>query len=675
MESEEIRRISRSLYGITSSIIGSDTVIHIRRTITRLRDDVWNVMAQLGGMPILCYSGSKAEGMRFKSSDEDWMVVGRTIKVIPSNAYSTLYDSNTALLLIENRMTKPGFVLLRFTKNTSTNYLEKAKQFILNAYYISSKLWRESHAGSFPILDESCIHGPCLSGIMDKNEYDFAFCLKCDVLPQNAYGFVKRLHHCSWPSHNTILNIINDGVLFVPIGAKQSYFEDTEWRMSFSLAEKKLIYAMNHTQFLCYGLLKIFLKEAIDVNVEIKGLLCSYFLKTAVFWEIVSSPTDWNPSSLMSKFWNCFLRLLQWISCSHCPNFFIPENNMFEGKIEGTNRDKLLNHLNVLYQEGFISLLRCPSLFNLALAIDTPTLEMLAPQGSNSVYAKHIIVENFKTFNFILREDTTGHAPLALHQLASSANDSFESFIIMDWFKRVFCKYIVHRSTLHHEQTGYNKMNYEILNKSRLILNKCRTDSVSHYLYKAMVIYSFRKYALVVKLVQLAKDKTLQQKSHRFMNACTMTDDKYRDAGGDILSIETMQRKYFIDDITIESDTCIPELYIEIHGSQGFRPITAYIPSLVFALFLQYLCYSNLGLNHQKSEVLDELHRVVQHGDGQHIYWLYKAMSWQILGLCQQMAGNDQAACHSYLMVLQDTIDQDKVAACIRLGTLLVKYI
>ena len=86
-----------------------------------------------------------------------------------------------------------------------------------------------------------------MSGTVDDIEYDFAYCLKCDFWPAIACDCIKRLYHCGWPSHDTILSIVNDGVLFVPIGAKQSYFEDTEWRMSFSLAEKKLIHAMNHT--------------------------------------------------------------------------------------------------------------------------------------------------------------------------------------------------------------------------------------------------------------------------------------------------------------------------------------------------------------------------------------------------------------------------------------------
>ena len=143
--------------------------------------------------------------------------------------------------------------------------------------------------------------------------------------------------------------------------------------MSFSLAEKKFIHAMNHTQFLCYGVLKLFLKEAIDENPEVKGLLCSYFLKTALFCELTTTSNLWNPSSLLSGFWKCFCRLLQWINCSYCPNFFIPQNNMFEGKIEGTNRNKLLQHMRTLYGEGYRCLLRIKKLsFDLSRPMQIP---------------------------------------------------------------------------------------------------------------------------------------------------------------------------------------------------------------------------------------------------------------------------------------------------------------
>jgi hypothetical protein len=40
------------------------------------------------------------------------------------------------------------------------------------------------------------------------------------------------------------------------------------------------------TQLMIYGMLKIILKEIISQHEEISELLCSYFLKTTLFWVI-----------------------------------------------------------------------------------------------------------------------------------------------------------------------------------------------------------------------------------------------------------------------------------------------------------------------------------------------------------------------------------------------------
>ena len=304
MDNNEISRISRGLYATVNDIIGPKEIIEIRRTATQLADDFREIKTEWFGFQLLLLlSGSKAEGYRFQTSDSDYMFVNKNIRVIPSASFSTLYDRNKTLLIMENEMTKSGFSLLRLISNPSNQcIINSSRVSFLNGCYISSTLWRELH-NEIPILFENRItHGPCTSDTFGPLEFDIAYCVKSDIWPKNAGDCIRRLHQCSWPTINTIHSIMCDGILFVAIGAKQSVFENVEWRMSFSLAEKKLIYAMNETQFLCYGLLKIFLKEAIDVNVHTKGLLCSFFMKTAVFWEITSSPNNWNPSSLLSCF-------------------------------------------------------------------------------------------------------------------------------------------------------------------------------------------------------------------------------------------------------------------------------------------------------------------------------------------------------------------------------------
>ena len=107
------------------------------------------------------------------------------------------------------------------------------------------------------------------------------------------------------------------------------FFLNLEWRMSISLAEKKLIHAISHIQF--------------TENLHERSKRCAnpFCMKTALFWEITTTSNQWTPSSLLSCFWNILCRLLQWVRCSYYPNFFVPGNNMFEGKIEGTNRIKL----------------------------------------------------------------------------------------------------------------------------------------------------------------------------------------------------------------------------------------------------------------------------------------------------------------------------------------------
>jgi hypothetical protein len=52
----------------------------------------------------------------------------------------------------------------------------------------------------------------------------------------------------SWPSSELKSKIIDHGILFVPIGCKGSKNEDIEWRLSFSVGEKLLIYSFTHVQ-------------------------------------------------------------------------------------------------------------------------------------------------------------------------------------------------------------------------------------------------------------------------------------------------------------------------------------------------------------------------------------------------------------------------------------------
>lgn len=71
---------------------------------------------------------------------------------------------------------------------------------------------------------------------------------------------------------------------------------------------------MNHFQFLTYGFLKLFLNEVSNHQVEEQNkLLCSYHMKTAVFWVIQQNTLSfWCPQNLLAGFWVCIKLLLKW---------------------------------------------------------------------------------------------------------------------------------------------------------------------------------------------------------------------------------------------------------------------------------------------------------------------------------------------------------------------------
>ena len=290
-------------------------IIDIRRTATNLKNDFYKLRSE--GLHTPCYgylSGSKVEGFRFSSYDDDYMLIYNDIRVIQSMSQCRLYDVNTTLLMMETEQTRPGFVLLRLIGDACHESIRRSCLQYPLGKYVSSQKWRDE----FPRcrLSET-IHGPCVSGVIGTVEYDHAHCLKSDTFPKAAINSIIRLQKRGWPSPQVLQDIVTEGCLFVPISAKVPNFELLEWRVSFLAAETKLVHNMNHTQFLCYGLLKIFLKDAINANKEVDGLLCSYFLKTAGFWEIMDSTQEWTPSTFVQCFWRCFKRLIQWVNKFH----------------------------------------------------------------------------------------------------------------------------------------------------------------------------------------------------------------------------------------------------------------------------------------------------------------------------------------------------------------------
>ncbi|KAJ7360554.1 hypothetical protein OS493_015658 [Desmophyllum pertusum] len=158
--------------------------------------------------------------------------------------------------------------------------------------------------------------------------FDMALCLPFPYWPNVANDWITRCRPSGWPSLELVSSIVNTGCALVPVSPLGSQ-TGLEWRISFSLCERKLAQSLSDCQKGCFlivkGIWRHFLKHPSK-----KGLQ-SYHLKTTMFWVCEEvSPNDWRKDKIGVG----VLRILQKLYCFlvnlSCPHYLIPENNLFQ---------------------------------------------------------------------------------------------------------------------------------------------------------------------------------------------------------------------------------------------------------------------------------------------------------------------------------------------------------
>lgn len=337
--------LSLRFYNFLCDEFGSPEVVKTRRLFYTASDRIM-------GSPKSTYitSGSIGEGLDMAGSDLDIMYVNNDITVIEST--STNIDIEPYTLVMHNDLTKPGFTQLKLCSFMNEGEIKEFCERCGHDYFMSSertKLWLLKYYRKSGNCRFNIIHGPCVTD--DDEQCDTAYSLRCKSWISQVNGWLHRSR--MWPSADIVSKIESYGVLFVPIGCRNSPNERLEWRISFSVAEKHLIYSFSHTQLLCYALLKHLLKEVIEKNPRLKGLLCSYFLKTMLFWLSEELDTSfWKPQNILLCFDNCFRRVVYCVKYCILPHYFIIENNLFEERFNTEDGSNLQTLLVELYKAG-----------------------------------------------------------------------------------------------------------------------------------------------------------------------------------------------------------------------------------------------------------------------------------------------------------------------------------
>ncbi|XP_071180633.1 uncharacterized protein [Mytilus edulis] len=603
---------------LCQSIVGTEDHVKRIRSVNAVMDNL-----QSSKDVTFITSGSFGEGLEMRGSDLDVMMVEKWFDVCEE--LKSRYHPNKIHLLMERDDVKPCYTLLRLVNSRSSEIIRSCDEHN-GKQYLSSALYKQSF-----VNDEiKIIHGPCFS---DKNgEIDFAACLHCKTWISPAIQWVSRSSN-SWPSHEVKQSITDHGVLFVPIGAKGSQRENLEWRVSFSVGEKFLINTFTHTQLLCYALLKIILKDVIAIHSECKDLLCSYFLKTIIFWISEELPqSTWKPGNLIPCFMRCFSRLIYCVEHSVCLHYFIPENNMFENKIEGRSRGILLEKLYTLYSYGW----RCI---------------LFSDQISNF----HVSIWNFPIEPHILYVDDVNK--ILNSKFKKWRNTLFKSQYVQKMFEKGICqtlrcqqpsikdvyKYFIsmcssglaQRISLDSTLNNNKNLNKQYKSCLSTLLQSVNHDAVSGWLMLASLFYKTKQYSKALYIIKYSISKCTPEKLCHY-SAVSDYQRIYLNSFQKT-SFVNLEKLMFVDDIHFKSDSLLAP-----HELQSNLKFLDLFPATAYAYFLEFLCQYHLNNARQCQDAVQFLKLVIEEN---YLTTRFKAKeSYILLEIALQLLGHNESA-------------------------------
>ena len=603
-------------------IVGSEETVKTKRTFNSIRDHL-SYSKQFS----VITSGSFGEGLEMKGSDIDTMYVVRDVHVY-EDINKVRFNSGETSFVMDMDDCKLGFTQLRLVQCNHPYILELCKQ-VGNSFYLSNELLKSHFMEELGM--HTIIHGPCVSDMNGFN--DFAKCFLSREWISPAHKWIKRPNN-SWPSSEIKSKIIHHGVLFVPIGCKGSKNEDIEWRFSFSVGEKLLIYSFTHVQLICYALMKILLKDVIDSDDDCKGFLCSYYIKNIIFWVSEELPLSiWRAENLISCFMRCFERLLYCVEYSMCPHYFIPGINMFENKIEGNEQQVLLGRLNVLYSYGW----RCILLSEQLSKYRVISNNRLSASNDRMEYIKSMLCS--KSVGIALE----GEEKISFTRYCQSPKLISYLHYFMSFRYSGEAQYISVGGR-NRNKTQYNQYRTCL---SYLLYN-LHHDSVSGWLMLASFYYRMKHYNTALHIVSYAVSKCTPEKVYYEEN---LSNEHYT-----LIKTKTIQSMIITRVLKlllvrtvhfIPQSTLIPEeLELEVaHFPYILSPV-------VYSHFLSFLCHYHLNNVNQCYSALADLQLTISED-----YFILnnrqRSNSYNCLGVAYVLIRNHEMAECSFLQAIE----------------------
>ena len=375
------------------------TSLEIRQTMClRLAAETYNTRARssnsrvTGTNPVSIYiCGSSFEGTTTKGmeSDIDELIVAELLPVATDISDAQLH--NICLLMLQDFYTPPGYAKLQLVVDSVQEFLSSVCHLLPMTGY--EREYRSIYIDNRDTEDGEMIHGPARPTLATNTAYDYegrevliytqnikgdvvhgpartipqtgfnaavdkVVAFRCRKIPDCASEWFTRQRHYNWPTPEWIDKCKTLGCFFVYVGHPDSEESHLQWRMSFSLQERFLVTRFNSVQLKCYSLMKIIKKEIVYQDVGEKSLT-SYHCKTCLLYLIENSPAEfWREENLLVCLCTYLSQILRCVETMDCPNYFLPDENMFNGRLHGKIQIKLRMVLRNILASNFQFLLK-----------------------------------------------------------------------------------------------------------------------------------------------------------------------------------------------------------------------------------------------------------------------------------------------------------------------------
>lgn len=152
------------------------------------------------------------------------------------------------------------------------------------------------------------------------------------------------------PSKVTIQKLKSYGCFFIKKKGSPLFFRH-RFRMEniFFSHERNLMFNLTDVKHNCYVVLKILNRYIIQLK-----HISSFHWKTCLLYVIEENEKNcWKNERLFHSVTQCIKIMLNYVRCGFCPNYFIPEDNVFDGKLTASWRFLFENLLQEIFNIGF----------------------------------------------------------------------------------------------------------------------------------------------------------------------------------------------------------------------------------------------------------------------------------------------------------------------------------